>query len=174
MANDNRGSRFGASTANAAEALPESIGALPRRSLAAGDILVEENSKSGKLYFLASGAVEVRKNGVQIAEVSEVGAAFGEMSVLLDTPHTAAVLALCDSEVHVVDAPESFLREHPEVTLYVAKLLARRLNALNRYLVDVKRQFGEQSDHLAMVDEVLDALMNKHPRTIERRPAPGP
>lgn len=150
------------------------IGALPKRSLAAGDLMVEENSATGALYFLASGGVEVTKDGVRIAEVREVGAVFGEMAVLLDTPHTATVRALDATEVYVVEDPATFLRDHPEVTLYVAEILARRLDALNRYLVDVKRQFGEQGDHLAMLDEVLDTLMNKHPRTIERRDPPAP
>jgi hypothetical protein len=41
---------------------------------------------------------------------------------------------------------------------------------LNRYLVDVKSQFQGSDDHVHMLDEVLDALMTKHPRSIERRP----
>ncbi len=151
-----------------------SIGALPKRGFAAGDTLVEENSETGALYFLASGAVEVLKDGVQIAEVREVGAVFGEMSVLLDSPHTATVRALDATEVYVAENPQTFLRDHPDAMFYVAEILARRLNALNRYLVDVKRQFGEQDDHLAMLDEVLDTLMNKHPRKIERRDPTAP
>jgi hypothetical protein len=45
----------------------------------------------------------------------------------------------------------------------VARLLARRLDSLNKYLVDVKAQY-EGHDHLGMVDEVLEALMHRHPR----------
>lgn len=41
-----------------------SISTLPKRSLAAGEILVEENTATGALYFLASGTVEVLKGGV--------------------------------------------------------------------------------------------------------------
>jgi hypothetical protein len=40
---------------------------------------------TGGLLFLKSGAVEVIKDGVQIASVSAPGAVFGE----LDQPHTA-------------------------------------------------------------------------------------
>lgn len=145
------------------------IGTLPKRSLAGGDTLIKEGSESNALYFLASGTVEILKDGVRIAEVRESGAVFGEMSVLLNTPHTATVRALDTVAIHVADNPATFLREHPDVMFYVAEILARRLDALNRYLVDVKRQFGEQGDHLAMLDEVLDTLMNKHPRKIERR-----
>jgi CRP/FNR family cyclic AMP-dependent transcriptional regulator len=49
------------------------------------------------------------------------------------------------------------------VTLHICELLARRLDALNKYLVDVKQQF-EGHDHLGMVDQVLETLMHRHPR----------
>ncbi|MBL7644887.1 MAG: cyclic nucleotide-binding domain-containing protein [Candidatus Hydrogenedentes bacterium] len=152
-----------------ADSLPPCIAALPVRALPAGEVLIEENSVSGALYFLDSGTLEVRKDAVQLAEVSEVGAVFGEMSVLLRTVHTAAVIASTDVEVRVAMDPELFLRDNPEVALYVARILARRLNSLNRYLVDIKHQFSDMDDHLGMVDEVLGALMNKHPRDIDRR-----
>jgi hypothetical protein len=53
----------------------------------------------------------------------------------------------------------------------MAGILARRLDSLNRYLVDIKRQFEGRSDHLGIIDEVLDSLMHKHPRAIPRRSA---
>lgn len=158
--------------ARVTDTLPACIAALSRRDVPAGAVLIEEGAVAGSLYFLARGTLEVRKGGVSIAEVSETGAVFGEMSVLLRSPCTATVCALTDVEIQVATDPDAFLREHPEVALYVSRILARRLNALNRYLVDIKRQFGDQEDHLAMVDEVLGALMNKHPRDIERRGRP--
>ena len=151
------------------DTLPACISELALRALPAGEVLIEENSVSGALFFLASGTLEVRKDSVQLAEVTEVGAVFGEMSVLLRTVHTAAVIAATDVEVRVAEDPELFLRDNPEVALYVARILARRLNSLNRYLVDIKHQFSDMDDHLGMVDEVLGALMNKHPRDIDRR-----
>ena len=47
--------------------------------------------------------------------------------------------------------------------MHVSEVLARRLDALNKYLVDVKQQF-EGDDHLSMVDEVLEVLMNRQRR----------
>jgi CRP/FNR family cyclic AMP-dependent transcriptional regulator len=44
------------------------------------------------------------KNGVEIATVTEPGAVFGELSVLLDQPHTADVRALEASQFYVADA----------------------------------------------------------------------
>src|SRR5207247_4733230 len=81
-----------------------------------------------------SGTVEVVKNGVQIASVSAPGSVFGEQAVLLDQPHTADVRTLEQSEFYVADAP-AILAGDPTVTLYVAAILARRLDAANRWLV---------------------------------------
>jgi hypothetical protein len=69
---------------------------------------------------------------------------------------------------HVPD-PKRFLREHPDVTLHVAALLARRIDSLNRYVVEVKNQFRDRTDHLGIMDAVLDTLVHKHPRNIPRR-----
>jgi CRP-like cAMP-binding protein len=94
------------------------------------------------------------------------------MSLLLKEPATANVRTLEPSIFHVVEDPADFLRTHPEVSFYMAELLARRLDSLNKYLVDVKNQFKQYDDHVGMIDEVLETLMSKHPRRIERRRAP--
>lgn len=149
--------------------LPKEIQSLPIRRLAAGETLIREGDAVSEVYFLASGAVEVLKGEVQIVRVTDRGAVFGEMAPLLKQKPTATVRALENSEFHVAENPEAFLRSSPEVALYIAEILARRLDALNRYLVDVKEQFKDRQDHLGMLDELLDALMNRHPRKIERR-----
>ena len=48
-------------------------------------------------------------------------------------------------------------------SLHVAELLARRIDTLNRYLIDVKNQY-EGHDHLGMVDDVLGSLMHRQPK----------
>ena len=103
------------------------------------ELVLSAGSKTGKLLFLKSGAVEVVRDGVQIAHVSTVGSVFGEQAVLLDQPHTADVWALEQSEFYVADAP-AMLANDPTVALYVAATLARRLDAANRSLIEVKRQ----------------------------------
>jgi CRP-like cAMP-binding protein len=59
--------------------------------------------------------------------VAEPGAVFGELSVLLDQPHTADVRALEASQFHVADAA-AMLRVDPIALLYVATVLAQRLD----------------------------------------------
>jgi hypothetical protein len=67
--------------------------------------------------------------------------------------------------------PAEFFRKNPDIALHVAELLARRVDSLNRYLVEIKNQFRDRADHLSIIDEVLDSLMHKHPRSIPRRDA---
>ena len=134
--------------------------ALPLRSFAAGEVVLAEGTRSGVLYVLASGEIEVLKLGVQINTLSEPGAFFGEVAALLDEPHTATVRALTPATFHVASDPLAFLRSRPEIALELSRLLARRLHFVTTYLVDLKTQFAESGNHLAIVDEVLDSLVH--------------
>jgi CRP-like cAMP-binding protein len=115
----------------------------------------------------------VRKGDVLIAEIYEPGAVFGDMAFLLKSEPTATVRALTPCTFRHVADPASYFREQPAAALHMAEILARRLDSLNRYLVDIKNQFTDRADHLGIIDEVLDSLMHKHPRTIPRRESVG-
>lgn len=134
---------------------------VPLQTLEAGTVLLSEDETSGRLHVLASGAVEVLRGDTQVALVQEPGAVFGEMSVLLNRPHTATVRALTPITVYTFDDAESFLRSNPEIAFLLGRLLAERLNAATTYLVDLKRQFEDHGDHLCMVGEVLEALIHQ-------------
>jgi hypothetical protein len=71
---------------------------------------------------------------------------FGELSVLLDQPHTADVRALEASQFHVADAA-AILRVDPIALLYVATVLAQRLDSANRGLLELKRQVQAGESH---------------------------
>ena len=142
----------------------------PARTFATGEFVLVQGERTGLLYVLRTGAVEVIKDDVVVAAVSEAGAIFGDLSVLLGVPHTASVRATRESSFHVVTSPQKFLEENPPACLHLCELLARRLDAVNKYLVDVRHQF-EGHDHIGMVDDVLDTLMHRQPR---RRVTPPP
>lgn len=136
----------------------------------AGEVLLPEGTTSGHLFVLKEGVVEVLRGDTQVATVGEPGALFGEMSVLLNRPHTATVRTLTPCALYVFDDAASFLRANPEIAYQVARLIAGRLNAATSYLADIKQQFEGRSDHLGMVGEVLDTLMHTH----EEEFTPGP
>jgi len=66
---------------------------LPEVELAPGDAVVREGGRSGSIWVLVSGALEVRKGDVVVNTITHPGALVGEISVLLGTDHAATVLA---------------------------------------------------------------------------------
>jgi CRP-like cAMP-binding protein len=155
-------------------AILQSVAGFPRRKFAAGEVALPQGGQSTQLLVLTDGEVEVLRDNVRVARAATPGAMFGEMSVLLNCPYTATVRTLRESTFAVVDQPRQFLASSSGVSLYVAELLAARLDALNKYLIDVKRQY-EGHDHLGMVDEVLETLMNRPLRpAVAAAPPPEP
>lgn len=129
-----------------------------------GDTIIAQGDQTDRLYVLIDGRIEIIKDGVQVAAVSESGATFGEISVLLNVKHTATVRATTHCSLHAVENPRELLQTSPDICFHVCGLLARRLDSLTRYLVDVKKQF-EGHDHLGMVDEVLETLLHRQGST---------
>ena len=146
--------------------LADRLQSLPTRELAPGEAILRAGTRTGRLFFLRSGELAVVRDGVTVTRIREPGAVFGEMSLLLDGPHTADVVATQPTVVHVVDEAREFLLATPELTAYVAAVLAHRLNAVTRYLVDVKTQYAVADSQLSMIDEVLDTVLTRHPRAL--------
>ena len=148
----------------------------PQRELSAGELVISEGGRTGRLYVLVDGQLEVVKGDTVVATVAEPGAIFGEMSILLDQDHTANVRAASKSTIYVIDDANAFMRDRPEVALLVAQLLARRLYVATTYLADIKRQYAGQGNHLAMVGDLLQSMINLAPSTVtpgsDRQPDP--
>lgn len=134
---------------------------LPETTFGSGEVLLAEGGRDRILFILIEGEVEVLKGNFQINTVSEPGALFGEISVLLDLPHMATVKALTPSRAYVVERADEFLQSHTDIAYHLARLLAQRLHGITTYLVDLKNQFEDQKDHFGMVDEVLEALVHQ-------------
>jgi hypothetical protein len=60
------------------------------------------------------------------------------------------------STFHVADGT-SYLRADPTAALYVAMLLARRLHAVNRHLVEARSRLG-QAQPAGVVAEMIDNI----------------
>src|SRR6516164_2168523 len=111
-------------------ALLQRIATLPLATYQAGETVLAAGTKTGRLLILRKGAVAIEKEGTVIAKVTEPGAVFGELSALLNLPHTADVRTLESSEFRVA----------PAELLYVAAILAQRLNLANQAVVELKSQ----------------------------------
>jgi CRP-like cAMP-binding protein len=112
---------------------------LPTVTFKAGDTVLAAGSKTGLLLILKRGSVVIIKNGTEIAHVTEPGAVVGELSALLDKPHTADVRALEESQFYVANA-EVLLKQNPVGVLYVASVLASRLDKGNETVIELKTQ----------------------------------
>jgi CRP/FNR family transcriptional regulator, cyclic AMP receptor protein len=144
-------------------AFQNTLASLPLVTFEAGETVIADGSRTGKLLILWSGAVVIIKDGSEIAKVAEPGAVFGELSVLLDQPHAADVRALETSQFHVADAA-TLLAHNPIAALYVATVLASRLNATNHAIIQLKIQLqtGEPRtvvvETLGKIEQVLSAF----------------
>ena len=96
---------------------------------AANESIFIDGDDSQDLYVLVSGRLTVFKGETPLAEISEAGALFGEMSFLLRHKRTATVRAHTD--VRTVRIPcdkiNEFLEEFPKVASKLSIELAERL-----------------------------------------------
>src|SRR4029077_7555971 len=107
-------------------AFQNSLASLAAVTYQPGETVIADGSKTGRLLILRKGAVTIEKEGTEIAKVTKPGAVFGELSALLNQPHTADVRTLETSEFRVARA--ELLEQDPVILLYVAAILAQRLN----------------------------------------------
>ncbi len=131
-----------------------------RRTLEPETVILHEGQSSGRLYILVEGTVEVTRGDTSVAVVNEPGAIFGEMSELLDKPHSATVRTVSAATVYELEDAATALQENAEVAYSVAQLLAKRLYAATTYLVDLKTQFEGRDDHFGLVDAVSESLIH--------------
>ena len=134
----------------------QKLGSLPLVTYQAGDTVLTAGSRSGQLLILKSGAVAIIKEDIEIAKVREPGAVLGELSALLDQPHTADVRALETSQFHIAEA-SSLLGKEPVVLLHVAAILARRLDSANQVLIELKSQL-DAGEARSAIDKTVDKI----------------
>lgn len=131
----------------------------PAMRFESGETIIPEGARLGKLFVLIDGQIEVVRKDTQVSHVDEPGSVLGEMSVLLDMPHSATVKALSDVNAYVIDDAMQFLESRSEVAIHIATLLARRLYYTTTYLVDLQQQIEGRRHDLDVVDQILGSLV---------------
>jgi CRP-like cAMP-binding protein len=137
------------------EVWEKTLAALPLATYQAGETVFAEGTKTGRLMVLKSGAVSIMKGDVEFAQVTEPGSVFGELSALLDAPHSADVVTLETSQFHVADA--ATLLQDPVALLYVTVVLARRIDAANQGLLQLKIML-DAGEPKGLIDQALDGI----------------
>lgn len=121
-----------------------------RRSFAENEVILREGQRSGKVFVVLQGRLQV------IASVDfdgrairpgfkelEPGDIFGELALLERAPHSATVTAISAGELAQVeaDALAEFLEKHPETGhgfyRYLCEILVGRLQQTNRKMLSL-------------------------------------
>ena len=140
------------------ETVFERLSAFPIIVFEQDDVVLAEGSRTGRLLFLIQGAVDVVKEEWRIARVVEPGAVFGDMAALRGQPHSADVIAVQPSSFFVIDNAAKFLRNEPLIALYVAMIQSGRLDAVNRHLIDARRQLAASGQQNSAFNAVLHRI----------------
>ena len=110
---------------------------VPFASLPAGEKVFLQDEAGGAMYLVRSGLVVILMYG-QVLETVGANGVFGEMSLIDDSPRSAAALAATNSEVAILNR-DAFLRlvqAEPGFALYVLQILAQRLRRLDDSLAN--------------------------------------
>ena len=96
-----------------------------------GEMLIREGSTDQELLILVDGSVGVYKGELKVAEFHDEGTILGEMSLVLNRPRTASIMALEDSHVITLKADMyELMKRYPDITKKIMKNLAERLMTL--------------------------------------------
>lgn len=91
-------------------------------------IIAVEGEESKEIFMLVNGKVGVYKGSLMVAEFTEGGTIFGELSTILNKPRTASLVAIEDTQVMVMDRDIDELRlKYPEIFKNILLQLAKRV-----------------------------------------------
>lgn len=139
---------------------PECFRNLPKQRFETGHVLIQEGLPCRTMYILEFGAVEILKGSMRITTIDTPGSVFGEISTLLDEAPIGSVRVLETTLVSVIEDPRKFLVQNPEVALYVATVLARRVKAVTEFLKD-SREGATGAPTRADMDDMLDSFAKR-------------
>jgi HEAT repeat protein len=93
-----------------------------------GEVIVAQGEAAGEMHIIVSGTVTVVMNGREVTRRGS-GEVVGEMALILDQPRTATLSATGDVRLLTIRQQEfaAILRERPETSMAVMRVLARRL-----------------------------------------------
>ena len=122
-----------------------------------GDVICEAGVQGRSVFVIESGEVEISRLGpAGRSRVAQLGAGefFGELSVILGTPHTARAVAVKPTRLLELDAEtfETLCIERPELSIRVMRGLAARLNATEQRLA----KLGVDDLVASLVRELVD------------------
>lgn len=107
-----------------------------------GDLIIRQNNSDRDFFKLVTGALLVVRDGKKIAEITEPGEYFGEMSAISGDPRTASIMAKgrCRVKRFPGDKLMEVIEKYPEVGKYLFKTLVGRLSQANNIIVKLANE----------------------------------
>ncbi len=102
-----------------------------------GDFIIRQNNNDSDFFKLVIGAVSVVKDGKKIAEITEPGEYFGEMSAISGEPRSASITSKGRSKVKRFpgDKLQEVIQKYPDVANHLFKTVVNRLSQANNIIV---------------------------------------
>lgn len=135
-----------------------------------GDIIIMEGTIDSRIYILLSGELDVRVGGKRVASITRSGEVFGELALVNQDKRIASVVAAQPSFCLAVD--QKFLQDihpreedpafHAALYEFVARLIAKKLDATSRRLAEVEKELRALKEGTASVS-AKPALSSKKP-----------
>ncbi len=112
-----------------------------------GDLVIRQGNNDKDFFKLVNGAVMVVKDGKKIAEISEPGEYFGEMSAISGEPRSASIVAKgrCKVKRFPGDKLMEVIEKYPEVGKYLFKTVVGRLGQANGIIVKLANERARQA-----------------------------
>jgi CRP-like cAMP-binding protein len=105
------------------------------RKAAARETIILESSVANEMFFVRKGRVEIRVKDMPVEEVGP-GGIFGEMALIDQSPRSASVVAIEDTEIVPISERLFIIlvRDAPYFALDVMRLLVERIRAMNKQI----------------------------------------
>lgn len=102
-----------------------------------GDVVIREGNTDNDFFELMQGAVIVVKGGKKIAEITQPGAYFGEMSAISGEARSASIISKGRSTVRRFPGDKLFevIENYPDVTKHLFKTMVSRLEHSNEIIM---------------------------------------
>ncbi|MGK5093797.1 cyclic nucleotide-binding domain-containing protein [Deltaproteobacteria bacterium TL4] len=108
-----------------------------------GDIVFKKNDKADTLYYIISGEFEIIIDGHVVNTLNSTSVFLGEMAFLLGNRRTATVRAKNESSLVAIRVREwvNAVQRYPYYGIFLARLIARKLNEQTRSIVANSSKF---------------------------------
>ena len=103
------------------------------------DVIIREGNQDIDFFRLVQGALIVIKGGKKIAEITEPGEYFGEMSAITGEPRSATIISKgrCSVKRFPGDKLSELMEKYPDVARHLFEVLATRLHRANEITVNL-------------------------------------